>query len=147
MKKIKMIIIILFVILLIGLILYLTIDRRKIDENGNYIYVCKSYQNDSQSTTIETYKLKINNKNNIVHLYNGKQYIFSDKIDYFNMVHDVSLKNVNYEVNFETLTITINGYDEPIVDENGNIITPNYQEYMKNLIDENYQCAFEKNLF
>ena len=100
-----------------------------------------------QSKTIAIYKLKINNENNIVHLYKGKQYIFSDKIDYFTMVHDVSSKNVDYEVNFETLTITINGYDEPLVDENGNVINPNYKEYRKQYIDENYQCYFEKKSF
>ena len=119
----------------------------RIEENGNYIYICKSYQNDLQSKTIAIYKLKINNENNIVHLYKGKQYIFSDKIDYFTMVHDVSSKNVDYEVNFETLTITINGYDEPLVDENGNVINPNYKEYRKQYIDENYQCYFEKKSF
>ena len=112
----KIIISIIFLLLLVGIILFGLCDRRKKDENGNYIYICKSYQNDLQSKTIAIYKLKINNENNIVHLYKGKQYIFSDKIDYFTMVHDVSSKNVDYEVNFETLTITINGYDEPLVD-------------------------------
>ena len=55
--------------------------------------------------------------------------------------------DVNYEGNKDDFTITIKSSNEPLIDENGNVINPNYKEYRKQYIDENYQCYFEKKSF
>ena len=142
----KKIIIISIIVLafVLGVIFFLTRDRRVKDEEGNYTYICKAEFQNSKKETIQTYELKVNSDNEIVKFYTERKYFYHNDIDYGNALYTAGLMDVNYEGNKDDFTITIRSSNEALIDENGNIITPNYQEYMKNLIDENYQCSFEK---
>ena len=142
-KKIIIISIILLVFL-IGTIFFFSRDRRVKDEEENYTYICKAEFQNSKKETIQIYRLKVNSDNQIVKFYTERKYFYHNDSDYWNALYTAGLMDVNYEGNEDDFTITIKSSDEALIDENGNILTPNYQEYMKNLIDENYQCAFEK---
>ena len=143
-KKLIYIVLLIISFLLLSVFFFMKSDKRIKDENGNYTYICQAKFQNSKKKTIQTYKLKLNNDNQILSFYVERKYFYQNDIDYGNDLYTAGLMDVHYEGNMQDLTITIKSDDQPLVDENGNVITPDYREYMKQYIDENYQCDFEK---
>lgn len=144
MKKKIIIILTIFLILFLGIFFFAMRDRRIKDEEGSYTYICEAKFKNSKKETIHIYKLKVNDKNEIVKFYTERKYFYHNDSDYWNALYSIGLMDVDYEGNKDDFTITIKSSNEPLIDENGNVIYPNYKEYMKQHIDENYQCYFEK---
>ena len=144
MKKKFLIVLIIFLALFLGIFFFVTRDRRIKDEEGNYTYICEAKFQNSKKETTHIYKLKVNDKNEIVKFYTERKYFYHNDSDYWNALYSTGLMDVDFEGNKDDFTITIKSSNEPLIDENGNVINPNYKEYRKQYIDENYQCYFEK---
>ena len=144
MKKKIIIILTIFLILFLGVFFFATRDRRIKDEDGNYTYICEAKFQNSKRETLHIYELKVNDKNEIVKFYTERKYFYHNDTDYGNALYSVGQRDVDFEGNKDDFTITIKSSNEALIDEEGNVIYPNYEEYMKQYVDENYQCYFEK---
>ena len=147
MKKKFLIVLIIFLALFLGIFFFVTRDGRRKDEDGNYTYICEAKFQNRKRETLHIYELKVNDKNEIVKFYTERKYFYHNDSDYWNALYSVGQRDVDFEGNKDDFTITIKSSNESLIDEEGNVIYPNYKEYMKQYIDENYQCYFEKKSF
>lgn len=105
-------------------------------------YVCIKELNLSTKKVVTKYETTVNQDNEITHFYGEKKYIFDDEINYANWLHSTDTRNVDYDSNYDELTITIYIANGEILDENGEVIFPNYLEYINNYVDDDYECKF-----
>lgn len=114
--------------------------KEKISERK---YQCIKLQEQEEKVEYK-YLVIIDKDERIQNFNNQKKYILSNKTDFFNKLYTISLKNVKYDSNEDELSITIYGYDGEIINENGEVIYPNYLEYLNQFIDDSYECEFIK---
>lgn len=131
------------IMIFIGLFLVFY-DVRKMDADGNYNYICVAETIDSNHKVSEIYKLKVNSSNKVVSVFSEKKYFYYDESDYWNALYSFGTRNVDYVGDKENFIITINGLNGELHDESGNVINPNYLEYIKLRENFNYKCSFEK---
>lgn len=117
-------------------------DNNLKEENNfsSFKYVCVSKLNLSKKQVIMRYEATVDQKDNITYFYEEKKYVFFDLIEYSNALYSTSTRNVSYEGNKDELTITIYGNNGKIINELGEVITPNYLEYLNQYIDDSYKC-------
>ena len=117
-------------------------DNNLKEENtlSPFKYVCVSELNLSKKQVIMKYEATVDQNNNITYFYEEKKYIFYDLIEYYNALYSTSIRNVNYEGNKDELTIIIYGNHGKIINELGEVINPNYLDYLNQYIDDSYEC-------
>ena len=135
----KKIVISIITILLIVIIIYISFYNKLPQK-----YICTYEKVNKTNKTIIKYEATLDENDNIKNFYGEKKYILNNESDFENALYSISTRDVDYTGNKEELTITIHITNGQIINENGEVIYPNYLEYIKNYINDDYDCKLDK---
>lgn len=135
--------IIAFIFIVLGIILsFFTDNSEKMTDN--YTYICQKTIYNEEKTLINLVKPKLDSDNKIICVFYEERNTFNNKTDFFNAVYNASISTADYTIDEGTLTLIIYSDCEELYDEEGYTINPNYSDYIKSYIKDNYTCDYEK---